>query len=377
MGLSPVELDPNMEWGVNRRLSGHAAKYETPVSELWSLLLEAYGDGTGDDIDLGWYDFLAAIKQRGWDSINIRSFERMIKPRLHVSSILSNRSPIAPTDAAVDRGFIGFQIRVVSRHNADVSIPDDAVASVFRCVRKSLEDAIMLMHDTVEGRYFHLPAIEPDNREGERHVSPEGLEGHFLWAVSLFKRLASLEPSEARRELSVWPNPDRSFFDKMRIFAWSLNELCSPHDVATGMLSLTDESFFDHHLQRELLHVLRDRWRHFSSPERARIERRVRTRPLRYAGESLRRHRHRATFTVMSRLGWLEKQGCELSDVSLRMLTRHRTRLGWTEAQEAKADRDLDGRVGWVTRDTSPDQLSSTPLRDVIQTASRESRTGI
>lgn len=364
-----VSLHPDIVWGVNRRLTGHGTAFSDAEQRIWTLLIEISEDRADDFHDLAWFDFAGLLKRSGWSQALIRALGKAIKPRLKVNSYNSIPewlySPI-PVQRPNCSDLITFKLHCPSRHNHDIPIPDNLVAQIVATLRDSLILAGGLLTDTgPQADFFHLPAIEPDDRSGERYVPRDGPESLFLWTVQLFKRLALFDPEAARLEVGLWPQKEKFFFDKMRVFAWSIENLFPVSNIANGILNLPVNSFLDSYLQRELLHLLRAKWGLFPQSARVKIEARLR-RASRSDGRLTKSDRERFRLLAASRIGWLESQGCDLSIASKRFLEEIRKGTDWAPAWENGADRDMDGRAGWIARETSAYALKGISVRNVI-----------
>ncbi|CDZ32762.1 Similarities in N-terminal with unknown protein [Neorhizobium galegae bv. officinalis] len=366
-----LNLHPDILWSVNRRLTGHGTKFPDDVQRVWSLILEIEEERGIDVHDLGWFDFVALLKRGGWSSAIYRSFEKAIKPRLKVE--MSFRSmPLLPMGDGDDSNgkleeLIRFSVHCPSRHNHDIDVPVEALPRLIGIVNRSLERAADLLQDA-DGfaAYFHLPAIEPDAGHGERYVPSDGPAELFLWATQLFKRLAESDPPVALAEAAKWPPNDRFFFDKFRLFAWKIDSLFNPDAIAEGVLALEEASFWDPYLERDLLHLLRAKWEDFSADQRRAIGDRLCEPPDRFPEDNPTDVERRLRYNIGSRLGWLDQNSCELSQPALSKLAEIRATADWSERSETRADRDMDGRVGWVERRVDPVSLEGVRVSKLI-----------
>jgi hypothetical protein len=245
---------------------------------------------------------------------------------------------------------------------------------VFKIVRGCLERAISLLSDTdAQARIWHLPAIEPDDRPGDRYFDEDGIAEHFLWAVSLFDRLAENYPIIAKRESDTWPDPDVYFFDKLRIHAWRKSDLFSGDVVANGIMNLPEESFWNPCLARELLHLLRDRWADLSCEARSRLEGRILSGRTKHEFESPDEYADHKAYIAGSWFGWLERNECRLSQTAQDTITTFRSRPGWQQEWEDDADRDMDGRSDSIERRRDPGNLTSVRLGEILSQAEQQS----
>ncbi|MGF0537295.1 SIR2 family protein [Agrobacterium sp. ES01] len=366
-----LNLHPDIIWSVNRRLTGHGAKFSDDVQRVWNLILEIEEERGEDDHDHGWFDFVGLLKRGGWSSATYRSFEKAIKPRLKVEASFRSMPHLQlgdghDSDRKIEE-LIRFSVHCPSRHDHDIDIPVEALPRVVGIVTRSLERATDLLEESGRSAvYFHLPAIEPDAGRGERYVPRNGPAELFLWATKLFSQLAKSAPQIALAEAAKWPPDDRFFFDKFRLFAWRIDTLFDPDHIAEGILTFRVDSFWDPYLQRDLLHLLRAKWGSFSALQRKSIEDRLCQPPNRFSERDHTEVERQIRYDIGSRLGWLDHHGCQLSQLALSELAEIRIVSDWTEDLETKADRDMDGRVGWVERRVDPANLDGVAVSALI-----------
>src|SRR5262249_49863475 len=143
---------------------------------------------------------------------------------------------------------------------------------------------------------------------------------YFRSVVGLFDRLALESPGVARVEVSSWPANETFFFDKLRIYAGMKPDVVSADEMVSWLVSLPDERFWNAYHRRELLHSLRARWAALGRDARERIESRIIKGPARWRDEEQTHYDARKASTAATILGWLERNGCELSPEALALL---------------------------------------------------------
>lgn len=364
-----MNLHPEIIRGVNRRLAGFGDALPSETHRAWGLLLEI-DEERGDDFDdLGWFDFAGRLNQTGWSPAAFRAFEKAIRPRLKVETF-GRAIPPCDHDLQLDE-FLQFAVHCPSRHGQDIDFPPAAMPRIVSIVVRSLELATDLLSETGSSAtvFFHLPATEPEADRGERYVAHDGPEGLFLWAVQLFKRLAEIDPSAASREVSVWRPRDRFIFDKFRLVAWKIEHLFTATAVTEGLVQLDDASFWDPYLERDVLHLLRAKWGQLSPDQRQAIEVRICNPIERFPEDEDAEIQRRSHFNIGSRLGWLERNGCNISPTASALLATARETKGWTEKYELRADNDMDSRVGFVERRADPTALEGIRISEIVARA--------
>ncbi len=362
-------LDPDLMWGVNRRLNGHGAKFDDGPRRAWLILREISLAASDDIHDRSWFDLAAQLRQDGWTRSVLRALEEAVRPRLALGPPIL-RSPLPPLPGQSDdpMSMLRIKVEVPERHETPTEIPPDMIPEIFKALRGSLERAISLLEETPFANYFHLPAIEPDEKPGERHLGNDGLDALFMWTVDILKRYLDISPNAAKREVLAWPENDRFFFDKLKLFAWK-NSIFPGSDVVTGIISLSQDAFWNAYLQREMLHLLTVRWSDFSIQERMAIETRIINGRDRYKTEPLDEFEQNAAETAAVRLGWLDHHSRTLSEAARAFLEEQRKQPGYRRVWEEHAADDRDGRAGWVERRKDGSKLLNTPLDKILSSA--------
>lgn len=367
--LHPAVLD-----AVDRRLNGRSPgilPLKGEARRVWSLLAESFAELPDDMGEFAWYTLADRIRIEGWSSSVLRKFAKIAQPRLAIGNSML-RAPVPPSiDESAEVGnLVQFEVTTAQRHGADINVPDSMVLPVFQIIRQALLHSIGLLKETMRtSNFFRLPAIEPDSRPGAHIHHREGLEADFFWAVELFERLCGLSSVDAREELAAWPKSDQYFFDKLKLHFWRNGSVFDSEDVGGGIIGLSEEAFWSPYLQRELLILLKARWTELRAPIRKSIERRIIQGPQPYEDESPGDLASRITYSAGTSLGWLERNGCTLSQTSRKFLKTLRKRPDWSEEAEKTADHDYDGRSGWVARKTDPQNLMQLPVSEIVPRA--------
>ena len=146
--------------------------------------------------------------------------------------------------------------------------------------------------------------------------------------------------------------------------------LFSGKTFAEGLLALSDRAFWDAQHHRELLHLLRLRWRDVPPSKRRRLERRFAGGPPKYASESEEAYERRRSIHAATNLGWLKTNGCQFSNTTLNAL-RHLRRVNpdWRAEWDEAADESYDAIGGIVLTESDPAPIIAAPLDKVAPLA--------
>lgn len=346
------------------------------VVKAWRLMFEAFAPPP-EPIRQGWHDLEQRVKREGWTRINIRDFERVIRPAMKASRP-SRYDPRPPEQSGKDRvdpklsAMIRFEVQFPPLPEEILDISDKDLPVVVIAVRKGLEHAASLLGDLQETSW-RTPTLHPEDKPGERYLSKA--DAYFLWFAKSFEHLCQRDARRAQRELFAWPSDDPFFFDKLHIWAWMKPEIVSPVRAAEGLLALSSETFWNSYLQRELLWTLRTRWKDFTHQQRRAVEDRLLAGPEQWSEESAEDFARRKAIDAAKRLGWLQLNGCGLSETAIRQLPLLRSadprwRMGWDQ----HTDHSYEGRGGWVRTESDPTRIMDASVSDIIERSRQHSK---
>jgi len=217
---------------------------------------------------------------------------------------------------------------------------------------------------------WRTPTLHPEAAPGETIHGAD--DNYFLKYASSLARLAEVDPIAGKREFEALLPAESSSLAKLRIWASMKPALAKGAEVARYLLDLSDETFWNAYLQRELLWTLRARWSDISTKDRRKIEARIIRGPPQWPDEEraewLVRKGHRAAV----RLGWLQQNGCPLSQSALSHLPILRASdPQWRPSWDESADHSYEGRSGWVKTDTDAEVVSGARLSHIVEAVRR------
>lgn len=341
---------------------------------IWNLIFEHHRDFRNRQWNGEWFELKHWVNTNGWTPSVLRKFRRVSAPRIEIKlpyGVGQSRPP-STTWEKVHLGDIGqFEVVFLERHNEGLDVPDDLLPQVFGVLEEQLIIASGLLED-IEIRYFDTPTCYPDRElNGSRHVTSAA--EFVCWFIHIFDRMAAQQPKVAHARASCWPTTDQFFFRKLKLYALSKVEVFEAEEVAKDVLSLTQETFWETGLTRELLFLLRDRWKEFSQASRNELTDRILAGPdqtLGWSNEEFPRVRDEVA-AKYSR--YLELQGCDLTaDRSERLAAMIGSIAEWSDswARSTVVEHGVYG--GWVHRDEKPDSLMNLPVNEVLLRASEE-----
>jgi len=340
--------------------------FPNDVGEAWLLILESSDRTYSLDKHMRWYEFSCILAIQGWTEGVYRLLERTLAPQIVVSSQSFQvlQSLIGETETVSQlkpKDVISFDIKPGSQSNADFQIPDKQVARYLAALRNSFLKAIELAADpNIALTSFNLPAVEADDKHGERYYDEGGFGSNFLIAANLLVRLAEIDPHCARDEVAKWPAREPLIFDKLRLVAVTHQSLLDPHDIVAQLDKLSIESFWCQALERELLHCLRSRLPQLGPVDRANLETKIMAGP-----QDITREPDHLRRDAGIRLAWLQLQNLSLSAEAERFIADCRTMNEWKEEWVRGADVDLGLRSGSLERQTDPGDLLMASFADI------------
>lgn len=339
--------------------------------KVWSLLVESFRHAP---LDERWYGFVPTLKREGWIDSTLREFERVTTPFIQVRRPYS-AEPLPPTGSWQElwiSEIVSFEVKFPPAHDNNFDVSSEALPTVVRILCRGLQHAAGLLAD-IETRYWRTAAFDPEDKPGQTHL---GEADRYLTRVRrLFGRLATEQPERARAQIGLWPADDEFFFDKLRIYVVMKAHLFSGRECAECILALSDRSFWNNYLRRELLHTLRARWNELPNEERRLVEGRILRGPVQWDGEDAEEYTRRQGASAATILGWLVLNNCTISEDVQRELPRLREAdPRWRPSWDASADHDWEGRGGSVAVNTDASKIVGAPLSDTIALAEEHTK---
>lgn len=123
------------------------------------------------------------------------------------------------------------------------------------------------MLSDIEITYFAIPTCYPE-RKVDRDEPESGASQVMTLFVDLFARLSEHDPDVALGHVLTWPDDDRFFFCKFRLYGFSKTALLAPDHVAERVLALDQAIFSDTDVSRELVFLIAHRWATFRMMKR-------------------------------------------------------------------------------------------------------------
>ena len=370
-------IHPQILSQIERRLRRQLPELPVQARAVWTYLLEKFETAPEDDHDSLWYETVRRVELEGWTASVVRSFARATRPYLESAPPYgSGRSmpPLEHWSKLKINEIVRFKVKFRPQEQFDQEqIPEETLPKIYRILRRHLVLAADLLAE-IDTQWWSTKTFYPENRSGG-HSYLNDPSRYLFWFRSILDRLVELVPDLIRHDCAQWPEDECFFFDKLRLYVWSIDGLFSAEDVAAHLLAISDQAFWDPYLRRELLMLLKTRWAAFPLERRTAIEKRI-ANGFSYAHEeeSDQSHKTRSSTSAVM-LGWLLLEGCSLSpDTQQRLEELRSADPRWTPEWDKEAASSGEGVGGAVRTEPDPGVLLECPLDDVVRVALENTR---
>lgn len=382
--------DPTVAWWAVRQRGLHPRLMNNIQSELsrnkdihpdarrtWNLILGYQTDSRNSSWDNGWYGIKDRIKEEGWTSSVLRGFEAVTAPLLSLKRPLGIRASKPPFGGWGDtdtRDIASWEVKFPDRHGEGLDVPEDILESVFRIAEGHFRQAARLLEE-LNAVYFSAPTCYP-----QREVDGQDRDDHpvFRWFLRLFARMVSGYPETTRGHAVTWPAEEKFYFRKLKLFALNHDELFRADEAAESVLALSQDSFWDTNVRRELLFLIKDRWEDFSEPNRVALAERLLSGPDKmdhWPDEDYPKIKEEMACRYTR---WLTLQGRALADYQTTRLDQMISGLSeWNDGWASNFVDEHYGSGGFVSTDETPDTIIDLPVSEVVERAQAENERDI
>lgn len=243
----------------------------------WSWVLEFHKNQRGLGLDDAWREVERLIEEEGWTEKSIQRFKEttdpFIKPNAHPLSAIPGFSESQP------REFLGRAIywETVFPINECLNneMPEEKAAEIFEIVEQHMYRAIKLMEEAekffISGDF--LTCYPGREVRGERMSAD--IYGYFDWFLDLFHKMLDAQNGSLKGHVLSWPKDDRYFFGMLYLYALSKQQLFTHEEAGSAILDLSDGQFWRRQTRRELLFLIKDRWKDFPNEIKAALFKRI------------------------------------------------------------------------------------------------------
>jgi hypothetical protein len=362
-------LHPDIRERIRWQLERAAQPSQPEVRKAWRYLFESWDSYRGE-LPRDIFKLKAQIAKDGWDSAGVRQYSSIRQPYFEAQS--NDWSGPKPPNNRADLqvgDLVRMDVKYPEKHDK-IEIPDEWLAQTVTALRRNLELAVGLENEI--GGYGLMsicPIVADENVGDDQYERNHGLGSHIIEYVALLQQLLEIDPQAAKSEVSAW-GMDDPVFNRLRIWAMGSDTLVPENDFIRQAALLPDDAFWGSRDQRDLLLSLKRRWNELDGEIRQAVEERIIDGPRRWKDEEEEEFRERSAFAVLSRLHWLNSQGCILKTDLPNLSDALRPRAPkWKPEYAISAAASLEGRVGWVRTEKDTSSLISVPLSAVLERA--------
>ena len=359
-----------IEWRIAQMPDLHEQARHT-----WNLIIEHHRNPRNRQFDVkGWLDVKERIAAESWTASVLRDFGRIYAPRIEIKppdpySLAGVRPPSRDWGDLSLADLGQFEVKFLERHEENLQVPDDMLAQVFGLMQQGMVAASSMLADIGKVN-FTTPTFYPE-REVDGDKVDSGRKVMTLF-IKLFNRLAEHDPDVAMGHVLTWPDDDRFFFSKLKLYAFSKTALFASDDVAARLLALDQDIFWDTDVLRELVFLMVDRWATFTGDEKAALGERILDGPDKatdWSDEEYPGIRHEFAARYAR---YLELQGCALTESQSGRLVEITSGIKHWNDRWATSTFTQRRRVGLKGTDEAPDALLDIPVSEVITRAKED-----
>jgi hypothetical protein len=366
-------LHPRLEENIQSKLRRNENLYPE-ARHTWNLILEYQSDSRNFSWDSSWYDIKERIKNEGWTPGVLRDFEAVTAPILSIErplGISASKPPVGDWEETGANGVARWEVKFPDRHGEGLDLPDEILESIFRITEGHFRRAVGLLVD-LNTLYFSAPTCY-----AVREVTGEAHDRHevFNWFLKLFVRMVSNYPETARGYVATWPTDERFYFRKLKLFALNHGELFAADEAVESLLALSQESFWDNDVRRELLFLISDRWENFSVTNREALAEHLLNGPDKMEHWSDEEYPAIRDKTACLYTHWLTLQGRELPKEQAARLEKMISGLPeWSDSWASSFVVEHFGSVRGIGTDEEPGAIIDLPVSEVVERAQAENK---
>ena len=344
--------------------------------QVWNLILESLEHNDQNVLDVNWFAMRRRIEREGWTPNVLRDLERYTEPFIKVGRMTGRRRvgpPSAPWSEIQQSDIAHFEVEFPSLEGEPLDVPEDAVCDVFVLASRNLIRGLQRLEET-DHRWFHKITLYPDDdAPGEPYQSPAAK--YVSWVADLMKRAGCSDPTVVKATIALWPTGERVILNKLRLFAWNLHSVFSAEEVVASLMAMDQDAFWNSGDRREFLFLFRDRWNDFTAQSRAKILDRLLAGRDRFSKEEPDEYSERRDKDLVSRLRWMEKNGCALPGEVMDRIAAVQARLSeWNDAWAINEAPSLEGRASRVDMVSDASVFDGVPIPRIVETARKHTR---
>lgn len=351
-------------------------KYQKNLSKaarrVWNFILEYQMDDRNFPASDTWGDMMQRVKMEGWNASVIREFEAATAPRVIFESpygLAASKPPSGSWDDTSLHEIGAWKVKLAEAHEKTIPVPDDVLLPMFCVVERNLFRAVELLQD-VDISYIDTPSCYLDRGFEDDVFEQDLLLRLFL---ELFSRMYENLPTILCAHVLTWPEEDRFYFKKLKLFALNHANLFSPEEAVEAVIKLDQEDFWHSDFRRELICLLKDRWDEFSENSQEELAGRLFHGPDRRAGWEVDDYPDFQSEMAFLYMRWLSFHGLTLPQAFVEKMDQLAARF--PELDDSAVEQFFARQSTFATLvkvDESPDCLIDLPVHNVVDKAKED-----
>lgn len=362
-------LHPWLVEGLRRAIK-RKADLNHVARNTWNLILEYHLDHRRQLIDGGWSELTCSINRDGWTPSVLRKWAIVTAPQLLVNLPTGIGASKPPRDAwgKIDCRELGeWRIMFPGRYSEKIKIPDNTLAEIYLISEGHLRVSTQLLKD-MASNFFTAPTCYPDREIAGKLT--HGSDKFLRWFLEIFHRMVKYNPAFLQAHVLTWPARKEFYFRKLYLYALSRPQLFAAEEAAIALLRLDTEIFWDLEARRELLFLIADRGKDFSSTSRRSIINRLLDGPDRIDHCSEEDYPAGKNLFAARYTRWLTLKGLELDTDQTERLDKAIAGIPeWSDEWASSIVIQFGLKIRPVRYDKTPDGLLKLSGEEIIEQA--------
>lgn len=326
---------------------------------IWNLILEYQTNRQNPHWDYVWFDIKDRVNKEGWSPCLLRYLETETAPIFLIrppAGLGESKPPLCSWEDVDAQDILQFEVKFPKMHGENIDVPDSVLESVFRIVELHLHHAESLLKE-LNVFYISNLTCYPE-REVDGNFEGNDTHEFFDWFLKLFDRMVLESTKVTRGYAETWRTDEKYFFRKLILFALNHTDLYRADEVADRVLAMSQESFWDSQVRRELLFLICDRWEEFSAEKRTSLIERLLAGPDNIGYWSDEEYSKYRVVWACRYARWLTLQGKRIDDDQETKLNSMISGLTeWHDEWVSGLTHEQSGTSGWVRTDETPDEI--------------------
>lgn len=349
------------------------------MRESWRLIVRHIRNWSNSSIESDWFQIRPRVASGDRSPDAMQTLAELMRPKLKVRKRFglddADGEPTRPSDVMA----IELVPNSEASHTEFLEIwPETAPAEddarllgyLTANLDQALDGAVDLGLDSYEGTGltdYDVPSVADHGQNEHR----SGFLPIVRAIADLWRRLAEKEPKAAKEFFVEWSVSRHKLKRRLALFA-AAHPVIEAGEAAQFAAEMDPGEFYLTEAEVEYFRLLSTRWHEFSPEECARIEQRMREGPLADRSREDADAQHDIDRCLYDMLSALDKSGCVLSQISLKLRDAIQEKhKHWTPLEIERIGFKIWMDGGWTGTIGDPDKLGGVSSDLLVETAMR------